>query len=94
MWCDLQQGNRDRLPGKETKLFPYLCHQPHCHYYSLNQHFGSMLRGDKTFVFVHIRGYLNETGECHFPAAIDTEATEIYEHCFQTQTSEMRNPKP
>lgn len=21
MWCDLQQGNRDRLPGKESKLF-------------------------------------------------------------------------
>lgn len=21
MWCDLQQGNRDRLPVKESKLF-------------------------------------------------------------------------
>lgn len=50
-WCDLQRGNRDRLPGKETKFFPYLCHQPHCHYYSLSQHFGSALRGNNTLTW-------------------------------------------
>lgn len=46
MWCDLQQGNRDRLTGKESKFFPYFCHQPPC--YSLNQYFGSALKRSNT----------------------------------------------
>lgn len=58
-WYDLQRGNRERLPSRETKFCQHLCHQPHRRYYSLNQHFGSTPRGDNTlrwrYFYAHLR---------------------------------------